>query len=165
MKKIRFYTAVLSFLLAIIMLSSCMMLGEKEKVFTNSGLSVTLTDKFHEKEHISFTGYYQSSDMLVVTIKEEFSHLQQMDISENSTITEYLELVIYANQHSSKVEQKDGIYYFTYESEVSGKDFKYLATAVKSNDAFWLVQFGVLKDSFEKYEETIFKYADSVKVD
>ena len=167
MKKISFFTAAIALVLALTMLSGCSFpgIGAEELDFSGAGLTITLTVDFYEKNHVSFTGCYESQEMLVLTLKEEFTILEEIDFSKDSTVEDYLELVISANEHSAKIAEKDGIPYFTYESSAAGKDFKYMATAVKSSDAFWLVQFAVHKEDFNKYEDTMFKYAASIKVD
>ena len=157
------FVIVLSFMLVI--LSSCSNMFTKEKTFTNAGLSITLTNKFHEKEHISVTSYYESEKMMVVVIKENFSLLSRFGVSENSSIEQYLELVISANNHKANLRKEDDIPYFTYERSDSGKDFKYVATAAKGSNAFYLVQYCVIEDTYDDLKDDIFKYASTYETE
>lgn len=58
--------------------------------------------------------------------------------------------------------EKGGIKCFTYEREVSGNDYAYLATVFKSSDAFWLIQFACFKDDYNDKEDDFVKWAKSV---
>ena len=90
MKKIKYLLTitVLSFMLVV--LSGCSIMFIKAKTFTNEGLSITLTNRFYEKDHIAFTSYYESDKMMVVVIKEKFYSLSMVGIYENSTVEDYL---------------------------------------------------------------------------
>lgn len=145
--------------IALISLVSCSLFEAEEKVFEKSGLSITLTEDFVEKEHVSFTGVYESRDVAVYTLKEEFTLLEG---SSNMTLNEYTETVILANKLSVSVETKDNLTYFKFDKEVNGKQLSYFAFTYKSEDAFWLVQIACETDDVSDKEEDIFKYANSV---
>lgn len=165
MKKIKYLLTitVLSFMLVV--LSGCSIMFIKDKTFTNEGLSITLTNQFYEKDHISFTSYYESDRMLVVVIKEKFSSLSMVGITKNSTVEDYLKIVISANKHNTSLIEDSDVPYFTYERSESGKDFKYFATAVKGSDSFYLVQFCVISDTYDKLKDDIVKYASSMEAE
>lgn len=130
-----------------------------EKTFSKSGMSITLTDDFAEKEHISYTSVYESKNIAVYTLKEEFSLFGGEDYS----VKEYAELVIKANMLTSVIETRDGLTYFEYEKEVNGKDFHYYAFVFKADDAYWMIQFACNQDDTSELESDIFKYAGTVK--
>jgi len=132
----------------------------EEKTFTKSGMSITLTDDFYEKEYVSFTSAYESEKIAVFTLKEEFTLFG----GANYSLKEYAELVTQANMLSATVKTKDDLTYFAYDKEVNGKDFHYTAFVYKGSDAYWLIQFACVKDQAEKLEKDIFAYAASVKV-
>ena len=60
---------------------------------------------------------------------------------------------------------KDDITYFTYEKEVNGKKYFYLASVHKSTDAFYLVQYICLSKNKEKYEPKFLTWDKTVKFD
>ncbi len=132
-----------------------------EKTFEKAGMQITLTSKFYEKEILSQTAYYESTDSIVTAVKEEFSIA---DGVEDYTVSDYTDIVLEANNVTANVNTREGkdYLYFTYEKQVSGKDFYYLATTHKGPDAFWLIQFACLVSDKGSKTETFLKWADSV---
>ena len=131
-----------------------------EKSFTKSGMSITLTEEFNEKEHVSYTAVYESTEVAVYTLKEEKSLFGGV----NYTLEQYTDLVIQANGLDIDAKEKDGLTYFEYEKEVNGKNFHYVAFTFEAEDAYWLVQFACTQDQTSEHEADIFKYAKSVEV-
>ena len=76
-----------------------------------------------------------------------------------------MNLVIIANNHKTSVKEEGDVLYFDYSASDSGKDFKYIATAVKGTDAFYLVQFCVIEDTYDKLQEDIFKYVSTIETE
>ena len=131
-----------------------------DKKFSKAGVTITLTDKFIEKELVSQTAYFESTQMVVTLLKEEFTLLAGL---ENWTLKKYAETTISGNGLTAEVVETEKSYvYFEYEKTVSGNDYKYLATCHKADDAFWLIQFGCFSKNYDKLQEDMFKYADSV---
>lgn len=145
---------------SVMLLASGCDLFKKEKTFSKSGMSITLTEDFVEKDRITFTSTYESDDIIVTTTKEEKSLLGDMSVD----LDGYTKLVIKANNLTNLPQHKDGLTYFEYEKEASGKEFHYYAFTFEGEDAYWLIQFACEQKNHEKLEETIFKYAKSVKV-
>ena len=135
----------------------------KEKTFSVAGMSIVLTDSFAEKEYISYTSYYTSQDMLVITLKEDKATFSQAGISfANTDLMEYADMVIRANGLTVTPTQDEKFTSFVYDKTVSGKDYTYHAFVYKATDAFWLIQFATTQDDYEKMKEDIFKFAGSV---
>ena len=154
----------LSFILIAIMLFSftgCFNLAS-EKVFEKSGMEITLTSKFYEKDHVSYTSIYESSDIAVFTLKEEFSLIPG---SSKYTLDNYADLVIKANQIDTEIEHEDDLTYFSFDKTVNGKDFVYFGFVYKGTDAFWLIQFACEEKNENDLIKDIFKYAKSVTID
>ena len=133
----------------------------QEKTFEKSGMQITLTSAFYEKDLVSLTAYYESTDSIVTALKEEFSQVEGFG---NYTLAEYTDLVKQANKLSAAVSSREGqdYQYFTYEKSVSGKTFFYLATTHKASDAFWLIQFACDVSDKEKFTDTFLGWADTV---
>lgn len=167
MKKFKNLTIISILFIFIFVLTGCQIrfFFEKEETFTNEGLSITLTNNFYEKEHIAFTSYYESNNMMVVVIKENYSILSSVGITKDSSLENYLKTVILANKHDSSVKEEDDITYFDYVSSEGGKDFKYVVTAVKGSEAIYLVQFCVVEDTYDDYKDDIFEYAKSLEAE
>ena len=159
MKKI---LSILLIALTLISLVSCSLFGAKEKEFEKSGLTITLTEDFYEKDHVSFTAAYDSSEVAVFTLKEEFKLLSG---SSNLSLDEYAKLVIRNNNLTVDTKTKDDLTYFVFEKEANGKDLTYYAFVYKGSDAFWLVQMACERDDVSDCEKDIFKYAKSVVVE
>lgn len=145
---------------SVMLLASGCDLFTKEKTFSKSGMSITLTEKFVEKDRVAFTSTYESEDILVTTLKEEKSLLGDLSVD----LDGYTKLVIKANNLTELPKHKDGLTYFEYEKEANGKDFHYFAFTFEGEDAYWLIQFACEQKNHEKMEDTIFKYAKTVKV-
>jgi len=163
MKKI--LSALLLVVLTLSALTSCASAKPKEKVFSIEGMKITLTDEFVEKQHVSYTAYYETSKALVVAIQEEFSMLSSLGIDTNISLKEYAELVISSNKLSNiEVKESDGLVCFEHEKELSGKNYVYFSTVYKANDAFWLFQFACEKSEYDSMKNDFIKWAKSVEV-
>lgn len=162
MKKIK---AIALLLCAVMMITCGCDMGKKAeepkpKTFTKSGMSIELTEAFVEKEHVSYTSCYSSKDLAVFTLKEDFSLFG----GNKYTLKEYAALVITNNKITATVMEKDGLTYFTFLNNVSGKDMTYYAFVYEASNAFWLIQFACMTGDVDKMEPVIFDYAKTVKV-
>lgn len=139
-------------------LSGCSLFSAKEKEFTKEGMTITLTDDFIEQEIITQTAYYVSKKALVTALKEDGSILGE------ATIKEYAELVCEVNKFDkNKIVFKDGYAEFTYEKEISGKEFYYYARCLQNGTDFWLIQFACETKNTEEFVPKFEKWASSVK--
>lgn len=155
--------------LALILLSSCLLCGcslfeASPKTFSKAGMSITLTDRFSEKEYVSFTSVYDSQYVAVFVLKEEFSLLEDagLSVGRNSTAEAYANLIIQLNNLNVAPEEKDGFLTYTYQKDVNGDNYTYYAFVFKSEDAFWTFQFTTKTDQFEDQESNILTYAKSI---
>ena len=135
-----------------------------DEVFTDSGMSITLTKEFSKQSLDGYTVAYASEKVAVFALKEEFSLLENF---ENYSLDEYAELVKEANGISAEVYHEDGLTYIckTYKDPESGATFDYFISLYKSDDAFWMVQFAVDETIKDKFDENIRKWAKSVSFD
>lgn len=132
------------------------------KTFSSDKMSITLTEEFEKNDMEGFTVAYGSKDVAVFAIKESFS-LQED--AESLTLKEYANLVIEKNNRDATVKEKDGLtcFEFDYLNPETKETYRYFAYVYKSEDAFWLVQFAVLKENSDTYEEKIGEWAKSVE--
>lgn len=158
MKKLLKRILVLTIAVATFVFAGCF---GSPKTFSKEGMSIELTDQFVEKEYISMTCYYESPEMIVTVLKEEFSLNPSV---ESWTLTKYAQTVVSVNGLTdveiSKSEQ--GYAFFEYSKTVSGKDYTYFATCHKSEDAFWLIQFACFTKNYDSQKSNMEKYADSI---
>ncbi len=139
-------------------------LGPSDKTFTKDKFSITLNEDFYEKEYISYYLYFESADVLVTVVKDNFADIQAAGISTDISMKDYMDLVILGNEieGASDVVETEGLTYFTYEAEVDGDKFFYTCYAVRGEDAFYLVDMAGFADKkddltpkFEKWAKTI----------
>ncbi len=133
------------------------------KTFAEAGMQITLTDKFEEFDAESQTVCYQSSDVMVMALKEEFSIYEGLsDLSMN----DYIDLVFAANDQltQSKLQRENGLVFFEYEA-TNGATYKYRAYLFKTDDAFWMIQFVAEDKDFSEYTDEIDEWAQSIQFD
>jgi hypothetical protein len=132
------------------------------KDFSYDKMSITLTEEFEKTDMEGFTVAYGSKDVAVFAIKESFS--LQEDVG-SLTLKEYANIVIEKNNRDATVKEKDGLtcFEFDYLNPETKEAYRYFAYVYKSEDAFWLVQFAVLKENSDTYEEKIGEWAKSVE--
>ena len=129
----------------------------KDKDFSKAGMTITLTDAFTEQDIVTQTAYYVSQEAIVTALKEDGSMIGDY------TVKDYAELVCSVNKlSSSKVTTKEGYAEFTYEKELSGKEYYYYARCFKNGSDFWLIQFACETKNTEKFTPTFEKWAATV---
>ncbi len=133
------------------------------ETYTIEDMQITLTDKFEETFFEGYTAVYDSKDVAVFMIKEEFELFDDFDFY---TVNEYGNLVLETNGFDSSVqlETYDGLTYFEYEAQNDENDtYTYFAVLYKGTDAFWVVEFVALTENYEEYRETFIEWAKSVE--
>ena len=132
------------------------------KTFSSNGMVITLTDEFSETYIENYTVAYDSKNVAIFALKEEFT---LVDGFQDFTLEQYGELVLQNNNlSSSKIESKEGLTGFEYEfTNPETKDtYKYFSFVYKSNDAFWLVQFVTSIENIDECGSQIFEWAKTV---
>ena len=154
--------ALIIVLMAALFLSGCALFEASPKTFTKAGMSITLTDRFTERDYVSFTAVYDSQYVAVFVLKEEFTLFEGSALGKNSSLNDYANAVILANGLDVSPVTEDGLTFFTYQKENNGTDCTYFATVHKSDDAFWLIQFSAKTEQYESQKDNILTYAKSV---
>lgn len=154
------FVAVVAVAVAATTVYACLNPNSTEKVFSKSGLSITLTEDFREEDYLSFTATYESKNVLVIALKEEYVLFE-----DKISLEEYAQLVIDVNQIDADVKKTDGLINFSYIAQANGKNYKYFAVVYEGSDAFWMVQFACENEKYDELESTILQYAKSVVVD
>ena len=134
----------------------------KPKDFSSNGMTITLTDEFTKADVENYTAAYDSKNVAVLALKEEFT---LADGSQNYTLEQYGDLVLQNNNlSSSKIENIEGLTTFEYElTNPDTKDtYKYFSFVYKTNDAFWIVQFATLTENADEYRSKIFEWAKTI---
>lgn len=134
----------------------------KEKTFSSDEMTITLTNEFKKAEADGYIDVYDSKKIAVFSLKEEFA---LFDGLENYTPKQYCDMAIQNNNlESSKTKTSDGLTYFEYDAvnTDTNKTYHYFVYVYKTDDAFWMVQFALLKQNADKYAPKIAKYAKSI---
>ena len=135
------------------------------KTFTANGMSITLTKAFKETQMQGFTNCYDSADVAVFALKEEFTLMEGF---EKYTLEQYADLVIQNNNLSEAVVKKEnGLTGFQHEwvNPDTQDTCRYISFVYKTEDAFWLVQFATLKENADARMEDITQWAKTVTFD
>lgn len=157
----------IAFLMVALMLVSFAACGSNAKSteFTHSGMTITLTDAFKEASYEGYTVCYDSADVAVFVIKEDFTYLAGL---EDYTLAQYAELVHNANSSRTPtaIADVEGLTTFEYSFYNQEEDttYKYFTTMFKGDDAFWTVQFTCKAENYETLKADLIKYAKSVDV-
>lgn len=140
-----------------------------EKRFEKAGLSIVLTNNFTEGEHVEYTAYYSSNEIIVLTLKSEFYLFDEDEwASGNKTVEEYAQKILLEYEkiydQVSEIVIDNNLIYFNFNFTGNGKEFKYIVAVYKAEDAFWSVLLGCNEKNYNNLSQTMFKYASSVKV-
>ena len=132
------------------------------KDFSSNGMTITLTDEFTKADVEQYTVAYDSEDVAVFALKEEFT---MADDLQNYTLEQYGDLIIQNNNlSSSKIENIDGLTTFEYEftNPDTNDTYKFFSFVYKTNDAFWLVQFATRTENVDEYSSKIVEWAKTI---
>lgn len=135
------------------------------KDFSSNGMTVTLTDEFVKTDIENYTVAYDSKNIAVFALKEEFTLI---DGFKDYTLEEYGNLLLQNNNlSSSKIQNAEGLTWFEYEftNPDTNDTLKYFSFVYKSKDAFWFVQFAMLTENADEYNSKIFEWAKTVSFD
>lgn len=140
--------------------------GVSDKTVTVDKLSVTLPGNYADYSNESFSANYTFTygyqDIAVMGLKEDFSLFREYGL--DPTLEEYLNLVISANGITQPATEDNGLYTFSFSSDVDGVMYSYLAAVYEGSDAFWLVQAGCQSQNFGDNQELFRQILHSVTV-
>lgn len=154
---------IMAAVLAAVMLCLLCSCGASEKDFSKAGMTITLTNKFVEKDLVTQTAYYESTDAIVTVLREGFDIFQQNGLDYNITKKQYAEMCVFQNNLTAIVDESEKHAHFSYQKEINGQDFSYEAYCFRTDDAFWLIQFACHTKNLSKMTSVFEKYANSVK--
>lgn len=137
---------------------------DKSKEFSSDGMTITLTDEFVKTSMAGFTVCYDSKDVAVFALKEDFSIVDGL---ENYTIHQYGDAAIKNNNLGSSVKLKTGhgLVYAEYEATnpETKEAYSYFIVFYKTSDSFWLVQFCSLTEKYQDNRKTFIDWAKKVE--
>ena len=137
----------------------------KDKDFTADGMTITLTNEFHNANaKDGMVAAYESGEVSIAAQKLPFG-TSGWDAYET---VDYMYASMEQNPAkfgSATVIKEPGLVGFTYEAldNGTGQMCVYYYCFYKSEDAFWVIQFATLIQNAEKYEQKIIDWAKSVE--
>lgn len=138
--------------------------NDDNKTYTHEGLSITLPDTFKKSEQDTYTFYYTSDTAICLGLKESKESINTANLSVAS-LDDYAGIIMNKSGITSELTNyNDKAKYFTWDKKVNETDYSYIGFVTETDDAFWLIQFASLKDSFENSKNDFFKYFDSIKI-
>lgn len=134
----------------------------KAKTFSSDGMIITLTDEFKKTSFEDYTVAYESKNIAIIALKEEFTLAEGFG---DCTLDQYAELVLQASQLTAvEVRTVDGLVGFTYDytDPETKTALRYFTYVFKTDDAFWTVQFATAKKNADAYASEIKEWAKSI---
>ena len=110
--------------------------GSPYKVFDKGDFKITLPSDYKEFDIVIYTYYFENNKGEVVSvIKDTKSELGILGLNENSTISEYLEIVQKLNRTEEKYTKVDNYYFLEYTDD----DFYYSRYVFDTGSTFWSI--------------------------
>lgn len=135
---------------------------KKPKVFEKEGMTITLNNQFQEVSDADLTACYDSKDVAVFALKEDFS---QNEVLRTYSLEQYVNLAISVNNIDSKLQKIDDLTYFEYQSEnTETKDiYHYCVFVYKTSDSFWTVQFATKEEDYNDKKQDIIDWNKDIE--
>ena len=131
----------------------------KDKTFTKDDFSITLTEDFKEDQRDEAYVSYQSNDVLIYVLREDYSYFDDI------TLEEYVELGLLANdQEGLEVYTGEGYLWCSYTDETDGEKYYNVVAFYEGKDAFWAIEFTTFKNKAKEYDSQFKQWAASVEV-
>lgn len=132
--------------------------NNKEKTFTASEFQITLTEGFSEKLVAGVTMAYSSPKVSVSFRKAAFT-----ESTRDFSAEQYARSVMLASGIISEVRTDGDLTYFAANgTSAGGRRMTSFIYAFKTDECFWIVEFGVRQNQAGRYEKTTKKYAESI---
>ena len=151
--------ALLLFLALLVSFSGC---GQSSATYTFEDLSITLPAEYIDLSGAEFAGdltfLYGLEPITVSGLRESKSTFTANGLDVD--LEYYGQLLISANKVNAKLDQKDGILFFTYASG----GFSYVVTLWETEEAFWMVQAYCPTENYNKVKNDIWQILNSITV-
>jgi hypothetical protein len=123
-------------------------------------MSLYLPSGFSEEQAQGYTKAFTDGTNVVLVLKEEKSLFGNYA----SNMEEYIQLVAEANKSRgiTEVQYENGRPVFEYEYTSGSNTYKYYTSLYESDEAYWIVQFACLKQTYDKLRASFANMADIV---
>ncbi|HBT59883.1 MAG TPA: hypothetical protein DEA45_03555 [Acholeplasmataceae bacterium] len=135
----------------------------EKKTFEKNGVSITLTDRFIEKEVVQVGFYLESNDHIFMSNRESKESLSYIGVS---SLSQYTTQVLASAGKTAEVHtSEDGYRYAYYESVVNDQSFGYMLLTFEGEDHFYTMNFGCLSKNLEKNKSLYFQWAKTIVIE
>jgi hypothetical protein len=145
----------------------CIMCGcsANPKNFSMSGMTITLTDAFSEGKAEAFDVYLKSDDVIFAATEETSDELQRAGYEINSLADYADEILSLKGASKNDLQVRNDYRYFVTTDTVSGASYTYVRCIFKASDAYWVCEFACKTKNYDKLDDKILGWADTIKFD
>lgn len=138
------------------------------RAFYCEEMSIVLTKGFTDSYMEGYSGCFDSETAAVFVTREEFSLMEGL---KDYTLDEYGKLVLDSNKdlfpEGTEIKTEDGLTYYehSYFDEEAEEGYNYFGVLLKSDEAFWVVEFACSDYDYEVYRPYFVKWAKTIEFD
>jgi hypothetical protein len=161
MKKLLFLCVVLLLSIGLIACES------KSKTFSGSGIEVTLTEEFHQKQVLTASFYLEARNHIFMGNRESKTELLTYGINSlESYITAVLNGAGKTGFEVLTYEEDDVLFlYAYYTSKVDTQDYGYMILVMEGQNHFYTMNFGCFESKLEGNKSLYLKWAATITVE
>lgn len=134
--------------------------NNSDRVYGEDNFKITLPDKFISMITDRYDYFYKNKSTIITVIREKISDLKEYKINNDSTTEDYLKIVSNLSDKKYEIVNKKNYSYMIYESN----EHYHMASAFKSADSFWIINYMCLKKDEDTYKNEFFKWNDSIVI-
>jgi len=152
--------------IALMFTANACSLFQQDEVFTGSGITITLTSAFTEKETVTVPLYLESMDHIFMGMRESKSSINGIGVY---TLSDYIDAVLDANGKTADTisyDQDDVTFYYAYySSTVDSIEYGYMMVCMVGESYFYTMNFGCLNKNLEDNKEQYLDWAKTITVE
>lgn len=149
---------------------------DSTKTFTKEGITVTLTNNYHEQKSEDFPVFYASKKAAFIGNKENLADFVDYDFSDKENPAYYGNFVLVANNLQfegnqaakfQNMKNNNGQYsaYTIYDAEGNGVAYRYLMVVMLGKDYAYCMNFSTARSEFVNYQEKFMEFAKTICVE
>lgn len=130
------------------------------KQFEADGATITLTSDFIETKQDKYTFQYSSPNVLCIGQKELKTDIAASGVT-ISSLADYAKIVMQNVDINAEYSEYGQSLYFEWDKNINDTYYSYLGFVTETDDAYWLIQFAALRESYSGLRNDFFTYYDS----
>lgn len=155
---------ILPLLLCLVILLACGCASDP-KNFSGDNLTITLTKGFETSYRQGFDIYLESDDVIFSAVRESSESLEYAGYEINSLNDYSMEIAELNSAPKNALNKRNDYYYFTTSETTSDADYTYVHCMFSGKDAYWVCEFVCKTKNYNRFQDNIFKWADSIIID